>query len=351
MMTFCKNLSLYDFRSYTQRSFDFTSDQIVFWGGNGRGKTNIIEALFVISLGKSWREHHGSDLISHDAQSAKIEAAFGEDIYQVQIKNRGRLFFKNEKKISLRQHIGQINSLLFCPEHLGLFVGPKTHRLKFFDRFLVQIFPEYRNQLLTASKAHKQKVTLLRNFSNDANLQAMIQPWNQILSETIPTIIHQRKSFLESIRSIFQKQLSTISGKKDDIDIQFECTERFDCSEAGILDFFAREKFREQVARKNLIAPHSGDFQFYLRGKKINQTASRGEIRSVLLALLSAQKEYLQQQTHSTPILLLDDVFSELDDDRQKHLEQLCEGTQTFFTTTHQEHFQNFSKKVQAIAI
>lgn len=350
-MSFCKHLSLYDFRSYKKKSFDFTEDQVIFWGGNGRGKTNIIESLSIFSIGKSWRETGGTDLINNNTESAKIEGVFNNELYQVQILPKGRSFFKNEKKISLKQHIGQVNTLLFCPEHLELFNGTKTNRLKFFDRFLVQINTAYRDHLLDATRAHKQKVTLLRNFSENPLLTSMIAPWNKVLSDSIPFIIKQRQSFLSTINPIIQKQMTIISGKNEDLSIQFEYRETFDVSKEGVLSFFETEKWREKVARKNFIAPHSGDFQFYLRGKKINQTASRGEIRSVLLALLAAKKEYLQKETGDIPILLLDDVFSELDDDRQKHLERLCKNTQAFFTTTHQEHFSNFSRKTQSIEI
>ena len=108
---------------------------------------------------------------------------------------------------------------------------------------------------------------------------------------------------------------------------------------------------REIYAKRCLFSPTLDDFTLFYRGQPLMNTVSRGEVRSVLLALLSAQKQYFFAKMKKWPILLLDDCFSELDDNRQQGLERLCDGTQAFFTTTHQEHFAGFSGKVQKVDI
>ncbi len=350
-MIYLKKLTLFNIRNHTHENFDFVENKVVFWGDNGQGKTNILEAISLLGLGKSWRETSGQDLIEIHQDSGKIQALFGRDQYDILIEPKRRQFFKNEKKISLTSHLGKIPTLLFCPEYLGLFTGGKTERLKFFDRFMVQIDDSYKTHLLMANRAHKQKITCLRQFQDSPGLTEMLQPWNNILAETMPIIIKARQKVLLELTVLLQRELDLISGNNEPVSIKFECSENFEVSKDGIQAFFKQVTSREIAARKNLIAPHSGNFQFYLRNKKLTQTASRGETRSVLLALIAAQKAYYQSIGKPTPILLLDDVFSELDDNRQKHLEHLCEGAQTFFTTTHKEHFQNFSGKIQSIAI
>ncbi len=347
-----KELTCYDFRNHKYKKLHFKENVIIFWGNNGQGKTNLLEALSVISSGKSWRETSGVDLIKNNQNSAKIEVTFNNDSYTTLIEPRKRQFFKNEKKISLKSHLGNIPTLLFCPEHLNLFRGTKSNRLKFFDRFLKQIFPRYNKYLLRANKAHKQKTACLKMHKDQPGmLKSLILPWNKILSETIPQIIKTRNIFLKKLSPILQSELFNISKKKDTINIEFQQSQDFIPSTEGVLSFFEKDFPRELITCRNFITPNSGDIVFSLRSQNITKTASRGEERSVLLSLLSAKKKYLKDKHNIIPILLLDDVFSELDDNRQKHLQLICQDTQVFFTTTHKEHFRNFDKKAQSIEI
>ena len=158
-----KQLKLFDFRNHAERTFEFPSAEegggIVFFGSNGRGKTNILEALSILIVGKSWRERAAADLIYNPGvqqtpglgkDSALIEAEVAGDTYRVLIQPHARRFERNGKRISLKQHFGKIPTLLFAPEHLGLFSGRKQDRQRFFDRFLIQIFPQSRENLSRA---------------------------------------------------------------------------------------------------------------------------------------------------------------------------------------------------------
>ena len=378
-----KNLSLYDFRNYTDRHFEF-DEKVVFYGQNGRGKTNILESISVLSVGKSWRETSGKDLILNEAESAMIRGKMNdENHYQVQIQPRSRSFTKNEKKISLKQHFGQIPTLLFAPEHLGLFSGTKSGRQRYFDRFLAQTSHSYRDNLMRCERARKQKNAILKSITSPkekggheheklfsmqsertgddidhasrgisrTNINVQLHPWNEILAQTIPLIWNERQDFIQKLNPILQTELNKISGNSDSINMKLESPEEFEPTSEGILDYFEKNEWREIAAKRSLLGPQRDDFVFYLRDKPISSSASRGEERSVLLALLSAKKKILQTVLKDSPILLLDDVFSELDSDRQTHLEQICEGSQVFFTTTHAEHFANFFGEVQRVEI
>lgn len=336
-------ISLRHFRNHTDSVFEFSKSLVVFCGKNGRGKTNILEAISVLSTGKSWREKQITDLIEYGKAEAQISATVDDTGYDLTLLPRSRMFRRNEKKKSLKSHIGSLPTLLFAPEHIHMFHGTKTERQKFFDRFLSQIYPLYRDALGRAQKAAKQKSALLRSQTDDAPIsQEFLAPWNTILSETIPVVWDIRSRFLAEMQPILQNELQKISGNSDSIIINLSTPEIFTPTTEGVLAFFQAQSAREIAARKNLLAPSRDDFSFFLREKPITSTASRGEERSVLLALLSAQKKYMQTICKTSPMLLLDDSFSELDDDRQSHLEQLCEGTQAFFTTTHPEHFSGF---------
>ena len=348
-----QSLILHDFRNYKERSFVF-EDKVVFWGQNGKGKTNILEALSVLSVGKSWRETTGADLILNQEDSALIQAQLDNtDAYKITIAPRSRSFERNGKKVSLKQHFGRIPTLLFVPEYLGLFSGAKLDRQKYFDRFLAQIIPGYRDNLIKFDRAKRHRNALFKahRIESIPHFEVEIQPWNQMLLKTIPFLWEARSSFLTQLNPILQSALNTISGSNDPVAIELVSPEKVEMTEEGIRDFFKKNELREIAAQRTLLGPHRDDFQFHLREKPILSSASRGEERSVLLALLSAQKSILTSTNHSPPILLLDDVFSELDTSRQTHLEQICEDSQVFFTTTHQEHFENFSGKVQKFEI
>ncbi len=347
------SLSLFDFRNYDQKHFEFKK-KVVFWGNNGKGKTNILEAISILSVGKSWRETKGTDLILNGQESSLIQAKVaGENAFKIKISPHSRTFERNEKKIPLKNHFGTIPSLLFVPEHLELFAGTKSNRQKYFDRFLTQISPTYRDNLLRANRARKQKNTILKSFREQTNpyIYEEISPWNKILSETIPLIWNDRQNFIKKINPQLQKELKKISGTDNPIQISLKTPEKFDPTPNGVLEFFKKHKTRETSAQKTLLGPHRDDFEFSLREKPILSSASRGEIRSVLLALLSTKKQILAEKNSQQPILLLDDVFSELDTHRQTHLEQICEESQVFFTTTHDSHFGNFLGEVQKIEV
>ncbi|MBT3349220.1 DNA replication and repair protein RecF [bacterium] len=353
-----EKLILDDFRNYSEKSLEFEEKKIVFFGGNGRGKTNILEAISILSVGKSWRETAAVDLLRDDAESAQIRSVVHNgDQFRVQIQPRSRTFFRNDKKIPRHKFFGQIPSLLFAPEHLSLFSGAKRERQKFFDRFLAQLWPTYRENLARADRAVRQKNALFREVWKDNSgisepgFENAIRPWNEILAESIPEVWRLRTKFLASLAEPLQTQLSEISAASDPVAVSLVSPEHFDPSPDGVRAFFSQNFARESAAKKCLLGPHRDDFLFSLRERSLITTASRGEERSVLLALLAAQKNILSDFSGQVPVLLLDDCFSELDDDRQAALQKLCVGTQAFFTTTHEEHFARFDGDVQKIKI
>lgn len=352
-----QHLHVQDFRSYSQQTWDFTANQVVFCGPNGRGKTNVLEAISLLSVGKSWRENAASDLIYDQApeasQSAIIKGKTAlNDWLEVHIQPRSRRFFKNEKPTTRTRFFGTLPTLLFCPEYIQLFGGPKAGRTQFFDRFLIQTSPLYRENLLRASKAHKQKTRILRTAEVfDQAIAQPLQPWNQILAQSLPVLHAEKLKLIEQLAEPLQAELNEISQSINPITLHIEPAEKVDYTSEAILKWFTQHQTREVAAQKNFLAPGRDDWQFELRARPLSATASRGEERSALIALLAAQKKLLADTFGASPILLLDDVFSELDNTRQRHLEHLCAGSQVFFSTTHQEHFADFSGEIQVFEL
>ena len=350
-------LTVQDFRNYSQQHWDFTANQVVFCGPNGQGKTNILEAISLLSVGRSWREQDATDLIYEhaalDGFSAHIKGKTEkETLLEVFIQPKKRQFIKNEKPTTRTRFFGQLPTLLFCPEFIFLFSGTKTNRTQFFDRFLVQVSPNYRENLLKATKAHKHKTRILRQSELfQSNIGDLLNPWNEILCQTMPTLHQEKLKLIDSISAGLQQELNEISQKDEPISLEIEPAVKVDYQYEALKTWLEANQTREIAAQKNFIAPGRDDWQFNLRGRPLNATASRGEERSVLLALLAAQKKLLTEISGTSPILLLDDVFSELDDTRQRHLEHLCAGSQVFFSTTHREHFNGFSGEIQVFEL
>jgi DNA replication and repair protein RecF len=352
-----RQLQVQDFRNYAHQTWDFTEDQVVFCGPNGRGKTNVLEAISLLSVGKSWREQAALDLIADTAPPDSLSAVIkgqleNRDWLEVQVQPRSRRFFRNEKPTTRTRFFGQLPTLLFCPEYIALFSGAKLGRNQFFDRFLVQISPRYRETLLRATRAHKQKTKILRQSEVFGDhIAQQLQPWNQLLAETLPVLHAEKLKLISLLAQPLQAELEEISQQPDSITLGITLAEPVEYETKALLAWYEAHQGREIAAQKNFLAPGRDDWSFTLRERPLSATASRGEERSALLALLAAQKRVLKESFDQTPVLLLDDVFSELDNTRQRHLEHLCAGSQVFFSTTHPEHFEGFSGAVQVFAL
>ncbi len=352
-----KELIVQDYRNYAHQKWDFTADQVVFCGPNGKGKTNVLEAISLLSVGKSWREQSATDLIyeqaSKESFSAHIKGKTSQkDFLEVFIQPKKRQFFRNEKPTTRTRFFGQLPTLLFCPEFIFLFSGTKSNRTQFFDRFLVQVSANYRDNLLKANKAHKHKTKILKQGELfGGNTTDQLQPWNEILCQTMPALHAEKLKLISQLQSDLQHELNEISQKQEPVSLGIAQAESYTYEYDGLKQWLRLNKNREIAAQKNFLAPGRDDWTFNLRERPLTSTASRGEERSVLLALLAAQKKLLTQLKNTAPILLLDDVFSELDDTRQRHLEHLCEGSQVFFSTTHKAHFDGFSGEVQVFQL
>jgi len=342
-----KELLLIDWRNHARTRVEINSGATIIYGPNGSGKTNIIEAISVLSVGKSWRERSKGLLMREGSDSGVIRATYEEDLYEIQVQPRSFSVEKNSKKQSLKSHMGSIPTLLFAPEHLHIFRGTKAERMGFLDRFLYQISPTYRAHLSITLKAIRSRNTLLK--ADIPPHRNEIEPWEIIIAEHLPMVTSARMEIMKQLTPLLQKAYRDISTTEEMVDMQLKIGEDYTPTTEGINEFFDTNRQREMAARRTLVTPTRDDIVFFLRGKTLTSTASRGEERSALLSLLTAMRQHMNTR-EMAPIMLLDDVFSELDDTRQQCLSALCEGCQTIITTTHAEHFRAFAGAT-AIAI
>jgi len=326
-----KHIKLQNFRNHTDFETDL-SQTTVFIGPNGVGKSNILEAISILSFCRSFRDDNKKNLIKFDADYARITSDNIDIFLQ---KSPSFIFQIKDKGIVRKQSdfIGQHPSVIFSPETLEIITGSPRTRRKFIDIMISQADRDYLRSLIHYEKIRQQRNSLLQRIrSNQASVDEL-NYWNKELIQDGEKIIKSRKKAVSELNTQLSKFYSVISGKKDSLKLDYV---------SNAIDNFSDQlkshQQREVVSGHTLIGPHRDDLIFNLNNCNAANFASRGEIRSAVLALKMAELEFLSNDKKNQPLLLLDDVFSEFDRDRREHLCDLIEKYQTIITTTDEEH-------------
>ena len=339
------------------KSFDlsFSDGVTVLYGKNGLGKTNILEAVFLTVIGKSFRNSKDSDLIRYGEQEFNINLSIKEDITEnISIKyekNREKYIKVNGFYLRKMGHLmGNVIAVIFSPEDLQLITEGPAERRKFMDIAISQLYPSYYFDLLQYNKIIAQKNSLLKNvkYQNSASNRAMIDLWNDQLSEAGSKIIYKRYEFINEICKIASEKNKIISGKET-LKMQYD-SGTFTSEEMGDVDFTNKEeicrkmkmyllqKMDKEIEREAAyIGPHRDDIIFKLEENDIKRFGSQGQKRTAVLSLKMSELELLKKKTGRKPIFLLDDVLSELDINRQRSLINELTNIQTLITCTHIE--------------
>ena len=356
------NLKLENFRNYSKFNYDFpeNKDLIVIVGPNGTGKTNFLEAIYLLSLGKSFRSSVHDDLVSWENEYLRCSASAQIDDEECKLEvfystapTRRKNFKKNGVSLKNSEYLGNLLTVLFHPEDLNmLYLNPSLRR-RYMDIVLSQTDKSYLIALSKYKKALKQRNVLLSQLrdayfnktqdSSQAALQEDLTAWDEEIVTYGTPIISKRLEFTAFLNRHIEKIYSSISGEKERISIEYQATSIAKQKLEGLpQDLDVAAVYAETlVARKKSdifkaetsTGPHRDDLYFFINGKNICASASRGEFRTLLLALKLAEIEFIKEKTGENPILLLDDVFSELDHKRQIHLLKAIKDCQTIITT------------------
>lgn len=338
-------LKLETFRNYPAFELSFNEDNQITHvvGPNAQGKTNILEAIYLLALTKSFRGTSQTDLIKWEHDYARVSAelesnreTFTLEVFIGNPPNPRRSLKKNNVKISSYNFIGNCQIVFFHPEDLNiLYLGPDLRR-KYMDILNIQINPAYYRALRAYKKILEQRNSLLRNIKEGFAHEEDLNVWDQQLIEKGSIIMEERQKCLEFFNNKFSETYRKISKNDDTVEITYKSY--FD-SESDIKESFASRlsavRPRDIQATVTTVGPHRDDFEINLNKKPISVHASRGEYRSILLAIKLLELEFYKTKTGETPLLLLDDVFSELDTERQKTLLENITDCQTILTTTH----------------
>lgn len=349
---FIKKIELQNFRNHPKKDFEFSTDSTLISGNNGAGKTNVIEAVYMLSLGKSFRAPTEKDVVNIDSPFAKITGYF-DDLTKLELhlerSNTGRVkktFKKNGAIKKTKEFIGVFKSVLFNPEDIRLVIGSPSRRRDYLDSFLSQVFYEYYRSLNKYGRILKHRNKLLdmsqgqvvRNF-----LESQLEVWDKQLIEAGIVVQEYRRRFFNYAEEVLPAISSDLFGSDFVLKIDYKSS-------------FINENTLESHKRTDLIkgyttvGPHRDDFDFifYRDGKAfdLRSFGSRGQQRMAVLALKLLEIKYIEEKSKQRPVLLLDDIFSELDDHFRGNIEKIMKNYQCIVTSAEDIH-QDFDKVIQ----
>ncbi len=361
-------LQLENFRNYKKYTYEFSNDKktTVLVGENGKGKTNLLEAIYMLSLGRSFRTLHKDELLNWEMDYFRLNAEIETqdepaslEVFYSNYPRQQRSFKRNGVKLKNSEYLGNLITVLFYPEDLNMLYQSPSYRRRYLDILLSQVDKKYLDALSNYKKVLKQRNSLLheirdKRFTYKANtvpLEENLTAWDTKLVEYGAKVIKKRTELVEYLSKNLQKIYREISDKKETITIKHK-TNAADApsDDTGTMGTTFTEtltKKRESDIRtaKTSIGPHRDDLIFYINDKELSTSASRGEVRTLLLAIKLAEIKFIKDKTSFTPVLLLDDVFSELDRSRQAHLIKAIKSCQTIISTTNQEYLEKLSSE------
>lgn len=333
---YIKSIKLQNFRNYKDLSLDFDPSLNLILGENAQGKTNLIESLFIMGLGKSFRTNRDQDMIAFGEEFSKAASVICDDGRDTEIeviyKPEGKIIKTDGVKLSRSiDLLENVYIVVFSPDDLKIVKEGPENRRKFIDRELCQIKPLYYSDLGNYKKILKQRNFLLKSNNRDKNL---FEVFDESLAEYGLRIIKERYKFTELLSEISKKIHYDISGGKEIPEISYESRIRED---------FTKEQYKEELEagfEKDLargftgFGPHKDDLCIKVNGTDIRLFGSQGQQRTAALSLKLAEIDLIKAETGKDAVLLLDDVLSELDVSRQKYLINAMKKVQVFITTT-----------------
>ncbi len=324
-----KTIRCNNYRNARRSFFEFDPFLNIIVGKNGTGKTNILESIIVISNTKSYRTANDSDLIRKGEEFARIILNTEEKEYKIVINKKNKsLYIDNNLIKKTSDFIGRVNAILFKPSDLELFTQSPSERRKLLDIEISKVSRIYIQSLLKYNSLLKDKNKLLKQLEPDDLLLNVI---NESMSPMIKIIIQERSNFFAVINEYISPIYSLISGKEADISVVYK-----KCSEIeNVNSELEKSRDKDYYYHYTTFGPHHDDYSFYMDGYELNSIASQGQKRMVLIAFKFALMKYIQFSTGSTPIVLLDDILSELDKENQERLLNIIpENTQVIITNT-----------------
>lgn len=352
------NLQLRNFRNYEEANFSFDPGVNLILGENAQGKTNLLEAIFYLSAGHGFRTRKEAELIRFDAEYAEVEGnLFSQEREQTLRailfagKRPRQLFAGGVKVKSFAEVRGLLMTVLFCPEDLMVLRAGGAQRRKLLDTALCQLRPGYERALTEYHKLLEQKSRILKDWREQPGLLQLLPDYNLRMAQVGAILIGYRANYLEKLHRCTGEFHREFSGGKEALELSYKTVSTIEDPKAGkavleqaILDHQASHERAELDSGQCLTGPHKDDFDVMLDGVSLKSFGSQGQTRTAAISLKLAERQIIREDTGEEPVLLLDDVLSELDARRQDFVLNKISSGQVFITCCETDKLTSLGK-------
>ncbi len=337
-----KNIKIKNFRNYNQEEINLEKNINIFYGKNAQGKTNIIEAIFLCSLGKSFRAKKDNEMIKLNEENAIVEIEYEKSDrdgkIKIEIGNKKNIYLNGIKIKKLSELLGNLNIVIFTPDDINILKGGPQNRRRFLDIMISQLRPNYMHILNLYLKTIEQRNKYLRQIKEEHKDENLLEIWDEKLAEYAVKIYEYRKEFIEKIIKKINIIHKNITNGEEQIELEYitECDNK-----EKYLQLLKERRKLDIIKGFTTKGIHRDDFVIYINKKEIKIFGSQGQNRTAMLSLKLAELQVIYDEIGEYPILLLDDFMSELDRTRRKNFLENIEGTQVIITGTEKLDIEN----------
>jgi DNA replication and repair protein RecF len=341
-----KELELIQYRNFDHVHVEFDTPIVLFVGPNAQGKTNMLESIYVLAMAKSHRTTKDKELIQWEAGfsrlACRIDRKLGPVSLDLQLTSKGKKAKINQlEQRKLSDYIGAMNVVMFAPEDLSIVKGSPNVRRRFLDMEIGQVSKSYLYNTLQYQKVVQQRNQAMKELQMGKPFRDMLDVYNMQMANLAAKVLQKRFIFMDKLEEWGKEIHAQITQGREKLTLSYESTLPVtrDMSESeaeeAVYQHLTSIQEREIARGASLAGPHRDDIHFFINGTSVQQYGSQGQQRTTALSLKLAEIELIHQEVGEYPLLLLDDVLSELDADRQSHLLQnIKDRVQTFVTTT-----------------
>ena len=339
---YIENIKLNNFRNYEQLDLNLNKSINIIYGDNAQGKTNILEAIFLGSFGKSFRTNKEKEMIEFNKERALVEILYQkkdrDGKIKIDIGNKKQISVNGVKLKKLSELLGNINIVIFTPEDINILREGPENRRRFLNIMIGQLRPNYVYYLNLYTKTLEQRNNYLRQIKEEGKPEEMLEIWNEKLAEYGEKVFIYRKDFLNKIIQKINRIHSGITEEKENIEIKY--VSNCENKEEYIKLLNSRRKL-DIIKGYTTKGIHRDDFTVFLNGKEVSVYGSQGQNRTVVLSLKLSELQVVHDEIGENPILLLDDFMSELDEKRRKNFLKNIKNTQVILTGTEKINLEN----------
>lgn len=335
-----EKLYLTNFRNYEKECIEFCDGINVIYGDNAQGKTNLVEALYYLSIGKSFKVAKDKDIIKFGTEIGSMKAVVRRLIGKIDIEivlnqNKKQIKVNGGNLTKVGDLLGTLVTVFFSPNDLKLVKEAPNDRRKFLDIGISQLSKRYFTLLCKYQNILEQRNKLLKNKQDLSTIASEIDIWDRYLCQVAKNIIIQRMRYVNILSEKANNIHKFITNDKEELKLSYQTIcEKEEDIEKALYNKLKSDYERDLNLGYTQSGPHKDDIKIYLNNEDVKMFGSQGQQRTVALSLKFAEKEILKEKIGEYPIMILDDVFSELDDSRNNKIMQLLRKGQTFITTT-----------------